>query len=76
MTPFPTPKGSTLGDLVHAFTQDQGDCVITLLDEGGGHFVKIKTTEHGVDLDPDELVAIAKWCAETCAELDAADAKS
>jgi hypothetical protein len=70
MKPFPYPFDVTPGDINTSFCQDNGSMTVTLTDEGGGHFLIIKTEEQGVRLEPGELAAIAQWAADACAEMD------
>jgi len=75
MIPFPYPKGSTPGDVVNSFSQDSGSMDVRITDEGGGNFIAL-TVEGSVSIDPEELTAVAKWCAEACAEMDDACGRS
>ena len=77
MTPFPYPLGTTPGDVVVSFLscgdggKFGGSVSVRLVDEGGGHFLELEIIDGKVRLDPPELIAIAAWCADTCAEMDA-----
>jgi hypothetical protein len=72
MRPFPFPSGSTPGDISIVFCQDHGGMTLTITDEGAGYFLTLKTDGDGVGLDPKEIVAIAQWAADACAEMDGA----
>jgi hypothetical protein len=76
VTPFPYPRGATIGRLSVNFLSDGdgakfgGDVTASIVDDGGGHFVELSVTDGPVRLDPAELVAIAAWAAETCKAMD------
>jgi hypothetical protein len=76
MTPFPYPRGATIGRLSVNFLDEGdgakfgGDVTASIVDDGGGHFVELDIVNGPFRVDPGELVEIADWCIKACRAMD------
>jgi hypothetical protein len=76
MTPFPYPRGATIGRLSVNFLAEGdgakfgGDVTVSIVDDGGGHFVELAIVDGPWRANQQELAAVAAWCAETCKAMD------